>query len=242
MPFGPSVPVFFHLSRLTVLKTVHFSVLHSILTLAIYPGKTPEGHHIVPRASHPPVTRSACHGRVMPKGRHGVPQSVIQLYMSHQYASRRSASLNDILSRVYLMSLPWNTCPTWVPIQAEVLTSVPAHYGQVFAGMKTTPRVCRAPARTDRYYRYGPTIAVFSCPSMNCRLIARFLGHPFPSTLFVDPAASIPRSRGVYGFPSSVVWIITDTLGVVYRPGTVRLLYHFGIQYNLIPYPFDSLG
>lgn len=41
---------------------------------------------------HTPPLPGACHGRVMPKGRHGVPQSVIQLYMSHQYLANYSPS------------------------------------------------------------------------------------------------------------------------------------------------------
>ena len=32
--------------------------------------------------------------------------------------------MNDVLSRVYLLSMLWNTCPTWAPLQAEVGTSI----------------------------------------------------------------------------------------------------------------------
>ena len=44
--------------------------------------------------------------------------------LCHQYASRSLASVNDVLSRVYLLSMLWNICPTWAPFQAEVYTSI----------------------------------------------------------------------------------------------------------------------
>jgi hypothetical protein len=100
---------------------------------------------------------------------------------SLSYASRRSASLNDILSRVYLPSLLLKHLPHISTLLGRGSCLNPAHHRQEFASWD----------------------------------------NPAPSPPFVGLAASIPRVRGGYGFPSSVVWIVMDALGAIFKSGTV---------------------
>ena len=73
---------FIRLFSVTISSMIQRLFLHDTRSLADWPDQTSGVLHVVPQASHIPVTRNACCGRDIPNGGDSVTKSMFQLLVA----------------------------------------------------------------------------------------------------------------------------------------------------------------